>query len=61
MDDDKLNDLLQQFADAQYDCGAWIKGLADEPFHDVVTRAMLADLELRTYLAELTGAKHEHA
>lgn len=53
---DMLDALVEKCADAHYECGAWIKGISDEPFQVVLDRALNSGLELRNYVRSITGA-----
>lgn len=54
-----FDDLLTACADANYDCGAFMKGITDEPFPKLVERACKAGQALRDYVLATQGADHD--
>lgn len=48
----RFEDLLQAHADANYDCGAYIKGITETPFPDLVDKAMQTGKDLQDYITE---------
>lgn len=52
---DMLDALIDKCADAHYECGAWIKGISEEPFQVVLDRALDSGKQLRDYVHSMAG------